>query len=99
MRVLLISTYELGHQPLHVASPAAALRRAGHEVRCLDLSVQPWDPDALDWARAARSPVSTSRRCWPGRADWPAPAPSPGLASSPSSIFNAGTSTRRRATC
>ena len=52
MRVLLISTYELGHQPLHVASPAAALRRAGHEVRCLDLSVQPWDPDALDWARA-----------------------------------------------
>ena len=51
MRVLLISTYELGHQPLHVASPAAALRRAGHEVRCLDLSVQPWDPDALDWAQ------------------------------------------------
>ena len=41
MRVLLISTYELGHQPLHVASPAAALRRVGHEVRCLDLSVQP----------------------------------------------------------
>jgi len=35
MRVLLVSTYELGHQPLHVASPAAALREAGHEVRCL----------------------------------------------------------------
>lgn len=52
MRVLLISTYELGHQPLHVASPAAALRRAGHELRCLDLSVQPWDPDALEWAQA-----------------------------------------------
>ncbi len=52
MRVLLISTYELGHQPLHVASPAAALRRAGHEVRCLDLSVQPWDSDALGWAQA-----------------------------------------------
>ena len=33
MRVLLVSTYELGHQPLHLASPAAALRRAGHEVR------------------------------------------------------------------
>lgn len=44
MRVLLISTYELGHQPLHVASPAAALLRHGHDVRCLDLSVQPWDP-------------------------------------------------------
>ncbi len=47
VRVLLISTYELGHQPLHVASPAAALRRAGHEVRCLDLSVQLWDRGAL----------------------------------------------------
>jgi radical SAM superfamily enzyme YgiQ (UPF0313 family) len=52
VRVLLISTYELGHQPLHVASPAAALRAAGHDVRCLDLSVQPWDPDALAWAQA-----------------------------------------------
>ncbi|MGO9900379.1 MAG: CUAEP/CCAEP-tail radical SAM (seleno)protein [Solirubrobacteraceae bacterium] len=52
MRVVLISTYELGHQPLHVASPAAALQRAGHEVRCLDLSVQPWDADTLAWAQA-----------------------------------------------
>ncbi len=47
MRVLLVSTYELGHQPLHVASPAAALRKAGHEVRCLDLSVERWDAGAL----------------------------------------------------
>src|SRR3982750_3482836 len=53
MRVLLVSTYELGHQPLHVASPAAALRRAGHEVRCLDLSVEPGDAGALEWAQAA----------------------------------------------
>jgi radical SAM superfamily enzyme YgiQ (UPF0313 family) len=52
VRVLLISTYELGHQPLHVASPAAALRLAGHDVRCLDLSVQRWDPGALEWAQA-----------------------------------------------
>ena len=64
MRVLLISTYELGHQPLHVASPAAALHRAGHEVRCLDLSVQPWDPDALDWAQAVgfSVPMHTAMR-------------------------------------
>ncbi len=64
MRVLLISTYELGHQPLHVASPAAALRRAGHEVRCLDLSVQPWDPDALEWAQAVgfSVPMHTAMR-------------------------------------
>ena len=47
MRVLLVSTYELGHQPLHVASPAAALRRAGHQVRALDVSVEPWDPAVL----------------------------------------------------
>ena len=64
MRVLLISTYELGHQPLHVASPAAALRRAGHEVRCLDLSVQPWDPGALQWAQTVgfSVPMHTAMR-------------------------------------
>ena len=64
MRVLLISTYELGHQPLHVASPAAALRRAGHEVRGLDLSVQPWDPGALEWAQAVgfSVPMHTAMR-------------------------------------
>ena len=64
MRVLLISTYELGHQPLHVASPAAALRRAGNEVRCLDLSVQPWDPGALEWAQAVgfSVPMHTAMR-------------------------------------
>jgi len=43
MRILLVSTYELGHQPLHVASPAAALRQAGHDVTCVDLSVDAWD--------------------------------------------------------
>lgn len=55
MRVLLVSTYELGRQPLHVASPAAALRRAGHEVRALDLSVEEWDgaaDEAVGWAEA-----------------------------------------------
>ena len=64
MRVLLISTYELGHQPLHVASPAAALRRAGHEVRCLDLSVQPWDAGALEWTQAVgfSVPMHTAMR-------------------------------------
>src|ERR1700683_2951822 len=38
MRVLLISTYELGHQPFGVASPAAWLAAKGAEVTCLDLS-------------------------------------------------------------
>src|SRR4051795_6007575 len=64
MRVLLVSTYELGHQPLHVASPAAALRAAGHEVRCLDLSVERWRGEDVDWAeRVAFSvPMHTAMR-------------------------------------
>ena len=52
VRVLLVSTYELGHQPLHAASPAAALISAGHEARCLDLSVEAWDPEAVIWCEA-----------------------------------------------
>ena len=40
MRILLISTYELGRQPFGLASPAAWLREAGHDVVCLDLSRQ-----------------------------------------------------------
>src|SRR5437667_11571016 len=64
MRVLLVSTYELGHQPLHVAAPAAALRRAGHEVRALDLSVDDWDADAFEWADkvAFSVPMHTAMR-------------------------------------
>lgn len=52
MRILLVSTYELGRQPVHLASPAAALRSADHEVRALDLAVDPWDPTAIEWADA-----------------------------------------------
>ncbi len=64
MRVLLISTYELGHQPVHVASPAAALRRRGHDVAALDLSVQPWDPELVAWAGAVAFsvPMHTAMR-------------------------------------
>jgi radical SAM superfamily enzyme YgiQ (UPF0313 family) len=39
MRVVLISTYELGRQPFGLASPAAWMRSRGHEVTCVDLSV------------------------------------------------------------
>jgi radical SAM superfamily enzyme YgiQ (UPF0313 family) len=38
MRVVLISTYELGRQPFGLASPAAWLRQAGAVVMCQDLS-------------------------------------------------------------
>ena len=41
MNVLLISCYELGHQPFGVASAAAHLIAEGrHQVECLDLSVE-----------------------------------------------------------
>jgi radical SAM superfamily enzyme YgiQ (UPF0313 family) len=64
VRVLLVSTYELGHQPLHVASPAAALLAAGHEVRAVDLAVDDWDPSIVDDvdAVALSVPMHTATR-------------------------------------
>jgi radical SAM superfamily enzyme YgiQ (UPF0313 family) len=46
-KVVLISTYELGHQPFGLASPAAWLRRSGAEVTCLDLSRQALQESAI----------------------------------------------------
>jgi radical SAM superfamily enzyme YgiQ (UPF0313 family) len=64
VRVVLVSTYELGHQPLHVASPASALLRAGHDVRCVDLSLDPVDVELLSWADAVACsvPMHTAMR-------------------------------------
>jgi radical SAM superfamily enzyme YgiQ (UPF0313 family) len=64
MKVLLVSTYEMGHQPLHLAAPAVALRAAGHEVRTLDTSVEPWVREAVDWAEAVAFsvPMHTAMR-------------------------------------
>jgi radical SAM superfamily enzyme YgiQ (UPF0313 family) len=50
MRVLLLSTYELGHQPLGLARPAADLIAAGHEVRCQDLAIDHLDEGLVRWA-------------------------------------------------
>jgi radical SAM superfamily enzyme YgiQ (UPF0313 family) len=47
LKVVLISTYELGHQPFGLASPAAWLCRDGVEVSCIDLSRQPLQEDAV----------------------------------------------------
>lgn len=47
MRILLLSTYELGHQPIGLARPAAHLRAAGHEVACSDLAVEHLDEQAV----------------------------------------------------
>lgn len=46
-RILLVSTYELGHQPVGLASPAAFLEAAGFTPVLLDLAVQAADPAAL----------------------------------------------------
>jgi len=64
VRVLLVSCYELGHQPLGVAGPAARLQAAGHEVRCHDQAVDAWDPGLVAWAdRVACSvPMHTATR-------------------------------------
>ncbi len=71
MRVLLVSCYELGHQPLQAAVPAAHLRARGHDVRALDLSVQDWDDAAVGWAdRIAFSvPMHTATRIARGAID------------------------------
>ena len=39
MKAVLLSTYDMGHQPFGLASPAAWLRAGGHEVVCADLAV------------------------------------------------------------
>jgi radical SAM superfamily enzyme YgiQ (UPF0313 family) len=43
-RALLIACYELGHQPVSVAWPLAALRQAGYTAAVLDLAVEPFEP-------------------------------------------------------
>lgn len=50
MRILLISTYELGRQPFGLASPAAWLRAEGHEVTLADLSCGQLPATALEQA-------------------------------------------------
>ncbi len=49
--ILLVSTYELGHQPSGIAFPKAFLERAGFHPAVLDLSVEPLDEERI---RAAR---------------------------------------------
>ena len=50
MRILLISTYELGRQPFGLASPAALLRADGHQVTCADLAVDALPLEAVQSA-------------------------------------------------
>lgn len=60
----MISTYELGRQPVHVASPAAALTREGHEVIKVDTAVDELTSDTVISADAVAIsvPMHTATR-------------------------------------
>jgi radical SAM superfamily enzyme YgiQ (UPF0313 family) len=47
VRILLVSTYELGRQSFGLASPAACLRADGHQVACADLALEKLSPDTV----------------------------------------------------
>ncbi len=62
--ILLVSCYELGHQPLGAAWPRAFLERAGYAPDTLDLAVEPFDEDKVRRARliAIAVPMHTALR-------------------------------------
>ncbi|HEX5424357.1 MAG TPA: hypothetical protein VFW94_12475, partial [Candidatus Acidoferrales bacterium] len=64
MRVVLISTYELGRQPFGLGSPAAWLREAGADVTCVDVSRQALPEDTVRGADliAFHVPMHTATR-------------------------------------
>lgn len=62
MRILLVSCYDLGRQPVAVASAGAFLRQAGHQVDYLDLAVQDDLPDGPYPLIAISTPMHTALR-------------------------------------
>ena len=62
--ILLIACYELGHQPLAVAWPAAALEGAGFAPAVLDVSIEGFDAARAEKARlvAISVPMHTALR-------------------------------------
>ncbi|MEK7385495.1 MAG: CUAEP/CCAEP-tail radical SAM protein, partial [candidate division NC10 bacterium] len=62
--ILLVACYELGHQPLAVAWPAAFLERRGYRPAVLDVSVEPFDSEKVRQARlvAISVPMHTALR-------------------------------------
>jgi radical SAM superfamily enzyme YgiQ (UPF0313 family) len=69
--ILLIACYELGHQPLAVAWPAAFLERAGYAPAVLDVSVEPLDAEKVAHAKlvAISVPMHTALRLGVGVAE------------------------------
>jgi radical SAM superfamily enzyme YgiQ (UPF0313 family) len=62
--ILLVSCYELGHQPLGTAWPAAFLERAGFAPAQLDLALEPLDAARVGRARlvVVATPMHTALR-------------------------------------
>lgn len=62
--ILLISCYELGHQPFQLASLLALLRQAGYAPVAVDTSVEPLSDKAIERARfvAISVPMHTALR-------------------------------------
>jgi radical SAM superfamily enzyme YgiQ (UPF0313 family) len=62
--ILLVSCYELGHQPLSLASPLAVLQEAGYAPVAVDTSVKALTDDVLQAARlvAISVPMHTALR-------------------------------------
>src|SRR5438094_9329645 len=62
--ILLVACYELGHQPLAVAWPAAFLERAGYAPAVMDVSVEPFDAERVRRAKlvAISVPMHTALR-------------------------------------
>ncbi|MEE9219180.1 MAG: CUAEP/CCAEP-tail radical SAM protein [Acidobacteriota bacterium] len=62
--LLLISCYELGHQPLGLATPLAFLARAGFRADALDLGVERFDPRRVrgKWFIGISVPMHTALR-------------------------------------
>jgi radical SAM superfamily enzyme YgiQ (UPF0313 family) len=62
--VLLIACYELGHQPLAIAWPAAFLEARGYRPALMDVAVEPFDAEKAARARlvAVSVPMHTALR-------------------------------------
>ena len=107
LKVLLVSTYELGHPPLGVAAPAGdPAGPRSRRPRCSTSSVDDWDPALAAWAdqvaisvpmhTAARLAHEPRRRCIDG-ADRRASASTPACA--PTSPTRSSAATPSSSSC
>jgi len=62
--ILLVACYELGHQPLALASPLAWLSEAGYQAKAIDLSIESLDEESIRRAKfvAISVPMHTALR-------------------------------------